>query len=392
MQIIEVKNKQHIAKFLDLPRKLYQNETNWICPLDSDIESVFDPKKNKLFVDGEAIRWILANENGEIIARVAAFVNAKTTNQNNDQPTGGIGFFECVEDKEVAFLLFDTAKKWLEDRKMEAVDAPINFGDRNSWWGLLVEGFHEPAYLMPYNFAYYQAFFEDYGFQVYFKQFTYHRYLSDICLPSLHERAKKTFDDSDYVFRQLEKKHLKKYASDFRKIYNGGWGKHPGVSPMTEEQAQKLMATFKPILDPQLMIFGYYKDEPIGCFLMLPELNQIFRTFNGKFNTKNPLHLLKFLYHRKTGTSTRSLGVLFGIVEEHQEKGVESALALAYYFSYCDKEKYPYNELQFNWIGDFNPKMMRVCEMVGGRIYKTHHTYRLLFDSNKPFKRMPVIG
>lgn len=392
MQIIEVTNKELINEFLDLPRKLYQNETNWISPLDSDIENVFDPKKNKLFSDGEAIRWILADKHDVVIGRVAAFINAKTTNKNNDQPTGGLGFFECIEDKQVAFLLFDTAKKWLDDRKMEAMDAPINFGDRNSWWGLLVDGFHEPSYLMPYNFPYYQRFFEEYGFQVYFKQFTYHRYLSDICLPSLHERSQKTFDDSNYTFRFLEKKHLKKYASDFRKIYNGGWGKHPGVSPMTEAQAQKLMNTFKPILDPQLMTFAYYKDEPVGCFLILPELNQIFKTFNGKFNTKNPIDLLKFLYHRKTGTSTRCVGVLFGIVEEHQGKGVESALSLAYYYSYYKNKNYPYNELQFNWIGDFNPKMMRVCEMVGGKIYKTHHTYRMLFDATKPFKRMPIIG
>ncbi len=96
---------------------LYKNSPHWIRPLDQDIEAVFDPGKNKSFRHGECIRWILLDKSGDVIGRVAAFVNRKTARKGNDQPTGGIGFFECVNDREAAFALFDQCKDWLKQRE-----------------------------------------------------------------------------------------------------------------------------------------------------------------------------------------------------------------------------------------------------------------------------------
>src|SRR5699024_7027135 len=144
MEIIEVKDKRTQKEFLQLPVRLYKNDKNWIRPLDKDIEKVFDPEENKFFQHGECTRWILM-KNGEVIGRVAAFIDRKTA-FTFEQPTGGMGFFECIDDQEAAFKLFDTCKTWLEERDMEAMDGPINFGDRLNWWGLLVNGFYEPNY------------------------------------------------------------------------------------------------------------------------------------------------------------------------------------------------------------------------------------------------------
>ena len=158
MKIVEILTAKHKREFLQLPVQLYKNEKNWIRPLDKDVEAVFDPKENKFFRHGECTRWLLLNQQGNTIGRVAAFWDKHTARKGNDQPTGGMGFFECIQDQEAAFLLFDTCKKWLTDRGMEAMDGPINFGNRDRWWGLLVEGFTEPNYCMPYNFLYYKWF------------------------------------------------------------------------------------------------------------------------------------------------------------------------------------------------------------------------------------------
>src|SRR5690606_23596575 len=145
---------------------------SYIRPLDADINEIFDPEKNNSFKQGECRRWLLKDVSGKYIGRIAAFYTRETID-NYDQPTGGCGFFECINDSEAANLLFDTAKNWLSSEGLEAMDGPINFGERNKWWGLLVEGFHKPCYTCNYNPVYYKSLFEDYGFEMYYKQYTY---------------------------------------------------------------------------------------------------------------------------------------------------------------------------------------------------------------------------
>jgi hypothetical protein len=137
----EVQSSKDIKTFLQIAITINANDPQWIRPLDKDIEEVFDEKKNKFFKRGVAKRWLLFNETEECIGRVAAFVNRQ---YKEAQPTGGIGFFECVNDQKAAHFIFDYCKNWLQEQGMEAMDGPINFGERDKWWGLLVEGFHEP--------------------------------------------------------------------------------------------------------------------------------------------------------------------------------------------------------------------------------------------------------
>src|SRR5690348_13845979 len=172
MKITEVQTAKDRRDFLNLPVKIYRDYPNWIRPLDKDIEAVFDNRKNKFFRHGKCSRFLLKDDNGNVIGRVAAFINDKTSKRES-QPTGGIGFFECINDKSAAHFLFDHCKQWLQQRGMEAMDGPINFGERDSWWGLIVEGFTPPPYKMNYNPPYYIELFESYGFRTYFEQWCY---------------------------------------------------------------------------------------------------------------------------------------------------------------------------------------------------------------------------
>ena len=178
MNIIEVLTPADKTDFIDFPKRLYKNDPFWVCPLDSMVEALFDPLKNNAFSNGEAKRWILKDNNGKLLGRIAAFIDMKRSAANS-QPTGGIGFFEVVENKEAAFSLFDTAKAWLKSKGMEAMDGPINFGENDNNWGLLVDGFMQQGFGMPYNKKYYRSFFENYGFKNYFEQYSYHRDVRD---------------------------------------------------------------------------------------------------------------------------------------------------------------------------------------------------------------------
>jgi hypothetical protein len=387
MKIIEVTDKKTARQFLLMPLEIYKDHKAWIRPLDKDIETVFDKNTNKAFRHGICKRWILQNDKGKTIGRVAAFVNRKTMNKGNDQPTGGIGFFECIDDETAAFKLFDTSKDWLEEQGMEAMDGPINFGERDKWWGLLIDGFEkEPNYNCNYQPPYYIKLFEKYGFQIYFKQFTYGRIVKDKFHPRIYEKAEKVFQDPNYHFEHLRKSNLSKYIEDFRTIYNAAWAKH-GVPEMSTLQAKSLMKKIKPIMDEKIIWFGYYNNEPIAFYMNIPEINQIFKYVNGKLDL---IGKVKFMYHKWRGSCKKMLGLVFGVSPKFQGKGVEGALVIATAEMVQDAyHRYPF--LEMNWIGDFNPKMIRVVQQVGGEVFKTHATYRKLFDETKEFKRMPIL-
>ncbi|MCB2197117.1 MAG: hypothetical protein KQH79_14750 [Bacteroidetes bacterium] len=388
-KIIEVNTPQTKKEFLQFPVRLYKNEKNWIRPLDQDIESVFDPNKNKLFRHGDAIRWILKDEKNNTVGRIAAFYDKKSA-AKNDQPTGGVGFFDCINNQEAANILFEASKEWLQAKGMEAMDGPINFGDRDRWWGCLIDGFdYPPNYCMPYNFPYYKDLFETYGFQNYFNQFTYYRkVVFEGVSKVMQEKAERLNQNPNYEFKHLEKKELEKYTEDFRTVFNKAWARFPGVAEMTKVHARGLMKSLKPILDERIMWFAYYENEPIAFFLQVPEINQIVRHLNGKMNLWGKL---KFMFYKLTGACDTALGLIFGVVPEFQAKGIEGGIVMAFAHEALKKD-FPYKHLQFNWIGDFNPTMLKVLDQVGGHVLKTHTTYRYLFDRNKPFKRAKKVN
>ncbi|HRI79881.1 MAG TPA: hypothetical protein PLR06_10140 [Cyclobacteriaceae bacterium] len=388
MQIAEVRTKEDLREFLMLPVRLYKSTPQWIRPLDSDVESVFNPEKNKAYRGGSCIRWLIRNDKNETVGRVAAFIIDKLVRKGNDQPTGGMGFFECINDKTVAFALFDQCKNWLQAHGMEAMDGPINFGSRDRWWGLLVEGFeNEPNYQCNYNFPYYQNFFESYGFQLYFNQFTYARKVMEGLSPRLDHKAKLVARDPNYSFRFIAKKELHKLPEYLHDVYNKAWSNRAETPELNMAQAKLLVKQMKPILDEQLLWFGFYKDEPVAFFISLPEINQIFKYVNGKLDW---LGKLKFVWHKMRRTNRKMFGILFGVVPEHQGAGVDGAIIMAARELF-QTGRFRYTEFEMNWIGDFNPKMIQVVEQVGGYISKRHITYRKLFDESKPFKRHPIL-
>lgn len=389
MELIEVDSKKLENEWVLFPVQLYQNDPLYIRPIDAEIKEVFDPEKNRYYKydRSETVRWLL-QRNGKTIGRIAAFVNGKTFD-NEDQPTGGCGFFDCIDDQESANMLFDAARDWLKERGMEAMDGPVNFGERDKYWGVLIDGFAEQNYGMNYNAPYYQKLYENYGFGLYFNQYTFGRDVQKTkdFEPRFYERAKEALDNPEITFRYIRKKDFDKAAEYFHEVYSKAWGGHSGVKPMTIEQAHKMFRKLKPVADERLVYFGFYKGKPISFFLSIPELNQLFKHVNGKMNW---LGKLKFLYHQKTGSCKKMLGLVFGVIPEWHGKGVESAMVISY-TDIAWKKGLPYKTIEMNWIGDFNPKMMRVCEQLGAEIWRTHATYRYLFDREKPFERCPII-
>ena len=392
--LLEVKagDKRIEREFLDLPKMIYKGNPNWVCPFDDSIKAVFDPNKNKLFKDGDAIRWVAHNTSGECVGRIAAFYDQSHA-FGYEQPTGGCGFFEAIDDQELANTLFDAARDWLKERGMEAMDGPINFGSRDSWWGLLVEGYEfQPLFENPYNPPYYKELFENYGFQNYFNQNTYVWKIDDDDVNEVvYERVKRLMSTPGYRFAPIGKEDLYSAVEKVRTIYNKAWALFTGVQPMTSEEGRKMADTMRPIIDRNLIWFAYFNDEPIGFFIMVPDLNRLIGKYNGKFGIVNKLRMMWDLKVRKK--SDRIFAIVFGITPEFQGKGVESGFMKSMLDGYIRTEKNQYRSVEFAWIGDFNPVMNRMVERyICARKHKMHTTYRYLFDRTKEFTRCPKVG
>jgi hypothetical protein len=386
MHINEVLTKKDKSEFISFPKKLYKGDPYWVCQLDKAQESVFNPNINHAFGHGEAIRWILKDSNNITIGRVAAFID-KIRSSANRQPTGGMGFFEVIENKDAAFLLFNTARDWLAQRGMEAMDGPINFGENDNNWGLLAEGFIQQGYGMPYHKKYYRSYFEEYGFRKYFEQYSYHREIrgSDNRIAQFPERMMKIAGwisrKPGYSFRHFEIRNKEKYIKDIVDIYNSTWSVFKeDFTPLDPGFLLESFKKAKPILDEELIWFAYFNEKPIAFFVLYPDLNQILKHLDGKLHL---LNMIRFYYYKITHKMTRLRAVVGGVHPSYQNSGVESAIFLHLYNAF--KNKPWLRELELSWVGDFNQRMIAIYEALGAKQAKVHFTYRYLIKKELPF-------
>lgn len=385
MNIVNVAGKKEQKNFLKVAKLLYKDDPVWVCPMDKQINAIFDPKQNTYYSHGTAERWVLKDDSGQLIGRIAAFIDYKNS-KAEDQPTGGVGFFECINDQKAANLLFDTAKEWLIEHKQEAMDGPINFGERDSWWGLLIDGFTHPSYEIAYNPPYYQALFENYGFQTYFKQEGFHLDVTKKMDERFLRIAERVRKNPGYEFKHFTWKEEDKYSRDFAEVFNIAWESFmENFEPLKVEYIKNTLKKAKVILEEEFIWLAYKDDKPIAIYLMLPDVNMILKHLDGRMHLFN---MLKFLYLKKRKAMSRARGILMGVIPEFQNRGIESVFIME--VEKVIRRKPHYKEIEFSWVGDFNPKMRKIFIAAGCKSVKHYITYRYLFDRTKPFKRFPI--
>ncbi|MDX2061807.1 MAG: GNAT family N-acetyltransferase [Bacteroidia bacterium] len=379
-------------RWLDVARVLYANDPHWVCPLDLELRGIFNPAKNPVFERGEATRWYLTDAQGKLAGRIAAFVDRKRS-AVFAQPTGGLGYFECVNDPAAAALLFDAGRDWLQARGMEAMDGPVNFGENDRFSGLLIEGFEPPSFGMNYNPPYYRDLFEGYGWGIFFEQTSSNLDVSKP-LPERFYKAQQWVKDKGVEFRNPTPKTLEKFALDFREVYNESWREHEHFSEMSEAQAIRAAKSMRFFMIPRFMVFAYLRDEPVGALLSVPDLNQILRPLNGKLG---PWQKLLFLYrkrndyawYRKRGLLNRVRIIVIGVKPKMRRFGLEAGLILN---NIPDGIALGCTSVDLSWIGDFNPLMLSLMHSMGATPARKHATYRYMFDRSKPVVREKRVG
>ena len=210
--------------------------------------------------------------------------------------------------------------------------------------------------------------------------------------PTVIEKAERLYENPDVEFRSIRKDEVNNVGRMFRTVYNKAWSNYEDVPEMTEEQAAHLLKSLKPIIDTDIIYFAFHKGEPIGFFIIIPDINPAIKPLKGKFGL---LEKLKFLYLLKVKkVCTIMQGIVFGVAPEFQGKGVESGMIMALGKKVREsKEQFKYKQLELVWLGDFNPLMIRMVESyVCAKRYKYFITYRYMIDKSVPFERHPRVS
>ncbi|MCB9263133.1 MAG: hypothetical protein H6607_12225 [Flavobacteriales bacterium] len=356
MQIIQVETDTDFGHFLNVPKLIYANDPVYIPHIKQELTKL-------LWKRSKPATLFLAKKDNQFIGRIAAFIN--------DGNKGGIGFFECINDLQTAKALFNAAENHLNNLNISTFEAPVNYGRRDKFWGLLTLGFDSPSYQENYNPNYYKALIEQCGYEQSFVQHTYQIAPEYFNYEKTYGLSKNIFENRDIEIKHIEKNKIKQYARDFTTIYNNAWKKHEHYEPLSYEQVLKTMNAMKPVLREDLAWFTYVKGQPAAFYISIIEINQILKYVNGNMNW---LGKLKFLYYRKRVPIKIVRGLIFGVVPEFQAMGITSGMMIKMYEVVKNDPHLAFSELA--WIGDFNPRMMHLMEAIGTRQYKEHTTFQ----------------
>ncbi|GJM35528.1 MAG: hypothetical protein DHS20C18_45290 [Saprospiraceae bacterium] len=368
MKIIEVNNKKSWRLFHQVLDKVYQDDSNYIHPLQHEIEQVFDPKHNKTLQDGTAKCFVLLDDQHQAVGRIAAFIDH--TNQKPPFKTGGIGFFECIDQPEYVALLFDMAEQYLKDQDIALVDGPVNFGERDRFWGLLVKGYDPPLYQENYHPAYYEQYFLDRNYVPFEQILTYKGASKKIPFQRLAAIAKRLHERHPVEVRPLNFKRLDEFAQDFSVVYNASFKQFPHFKPISGEQVKHIMEQAKPIADPGIACIAYYEGNPAGFIALYPDINPFLKHAKGKLNW---MSIPGFLWKNHFAKTKTAKGMGFGIHPEYQSKGI-FALLVDYLCTPENLQKYPYMCLA--QIRTHNHEIRSMYDKLEVEIDRVHVAYR----------------
>jgi GNAT superfamily N-acetyltransferase len=362
-----ISSKEDTITFIRFLWKIYRDYPAWVPPLMMDRKKLMDRVKNPFYKHTDA-EFYLAKRDGIVVGRIAAIIN-HNHNKEHGEKIGFFGFFECIDDQNVANALFDTVKKYLKEHGVTAMRGPVN-PSVNDEIGLLIEGFDlSPTVMMTYNPPYYVDLVEKYGFKKVKDLYAYlldQRTVYTDRFNRAHELAKQR---QKLTFRSFDMKHFYDEVDIVKEIYNKAWAKNWGAVPMTDEEFDALAADLKPVIVPELVIFAEKEGKAVGFALSLPDINVPL-----KYNKNG--HILTGLYHLYTKKKKIDLVriITLGVIPEYLSTGAGAAL---FYETAIRAKKLGYGYGEASWILEDNDRMVKSAEAMQGRITKRYRIYEM---------------
>jgi len=357
------KDKMRFIKFL---WKIYKNDANWVPPLIMDRKKLLDTKKNPFYQHAE-IELFIVEKDGEIVGRIAAIKN-DLHNEHHKDKVGFFGFFECINDQQVANALFDAAKEWLKKKGFDTMRGPAN-PSSNDEYGMLIEGFDDPPrILMPYNPEYYLTLCDNYGLKKAKDLFAYKLENEKVVgSEKLRRGAELAKQRSGIKITSLNMKDFNNELEKVKFVYNKAWAPNWGFVPMTGAELDAMAKDLKPLVEPSLVLFGEINGKLVGFALTMLDYNQIFKDMNGRLF---PFNFIKLYTKKKSITWSRV--ITLGIIPEYQKKGLD---AVFYWETVNRAAELGIMLGEASWILEDNEMMNRGAALMSGIAYKKYRIY-----------------
>lgn len=369
--IIQVNDKASWNLFHQVQDTIYKNDPFFIFPIKKEIESILNHKN--------VVCYVYLEKNGHPVGRIASFFDEEK-NKNLAHPLGGIGFFESIDDEKIAAELFKTAENYLQKNGIHIIEGPVNFGERDRFWGLLTEGFYPPLYQENYQPPYYRNFFDRHGYLPFEQIITFKGISAAIPFDRMKAVAQRIRERYPVEIKRLDYNNLDHFAADFAEVYNASFSKFAHFKPLVPSKVAEFMKQAKPIVDAELACIAYFENKPAGFIALYPDINPFLKGLKGELSGWK---VIQFLIRKNLARTFNAKGMGFGIHPEYQSKGI-FALLLDHLSTPRNVKKYP--QMFLAGIRAHNKEIISMYSKMEVEKNRIHHTYRKHLVPGIPFE------
>lgn len=374
----QVEEPGQVDLFHELPFDIYHDYPQWCPPFRFEIENIFDPESNPFHDRGECERYLVWSD-GQVAGRFAV-MNTPERDRVHDPVMGGLGFIEMYDEQELADAIVDFARDWHRQRDYGAMRGPVNFGENDTYWGLLVENFEEPPiYGMFYHPPYYRERLESTGAVKLDDHWSYKRSF-DKPIPERMARITGRIESRpDVELRPIDKRNIYRDAEYMRQIYNEAWSsqdiseREESFTELTRQTVRNMVDKLKPVMIPESVLLAFVDGEPASFIVCIPDLNEISKETGGRLRW---WHYPKLLWFKRRCTRLRTL--VYGTRPKFRKMGLE-ALTFTRGIEYTQRAAPTLDYLEGGWVSEKNWLMQRSLEALGCHHHKTHRTYKWEF-------------
>jgi hypothetical protein len=278
IEIRKVTINQKRRQFFQFSCKLYKDDPYWVSWPISALVEILEPAKCGFYTHSVAEAW-LAYRNGKIVGRIVGSID-RTYNQAYAEPTAFFGFYECINDPDVAKTLFGMVEDWATSHDMKRLQDPYAL-NLNFDAGMLIEGFDDAPYVgMPYNLPYYKHQLESLGVSK-VKDFHAFRVRGVPVLPRSFERLVQSDISKRLTYRELNLRNFREESDLVCDLYNDAFEGYWGQVRIDRSEFYQMALDWVEFLDPRLFVFAFFDGDPMGFGMVVPDAFQVFCARSG---------------------------------------------------------------------------------------------------------------